>query len=160
MHIRKATPKDKDAILAFVEPILRAGDTYAIDPTLTRDQIADYWLGPDKVTLVAEEDGNVVGTYYIRTNQAGGGAHVCNCGYMVALNASGRGIARKMCEESLIRAKNLGYRAMQFNFVIASNAAAVHLWPTLGFEIVGRLPGAFMHPTLGETDALVMYRKL
>ena len=160
MHIRKATPKDKDAILAIVEPILRAGDTYAIDPTLTRDQIADYWLGPDKVTLVAEEDGNIVGTYYIRTNQAGGGAHVCNCGYMVAPHASGRGIARKMCEESLIRAKNLGYSAMQFNFVIASNAAAVHLWPTLGFEIVGRLPGAFMHPTLGETDALVMYRKL
>ncbi|WP_276654324.1 GNAT family N-acetyltransferase [Thalassospira lucentensis] len=160
MHIREAAPRDKDAILAIVEPILRAGDTYAIDPNLTRDQIANYWLGADKTTLVAEQDGQILGTYYIRTNQAGGGAHVCNCGYMVAPNASGQGLARKMCEDSLVRAKDLGYRAMQFNFVIASNAAAIHLWPKLGFEVVGRLPDAFMHPTLGETDALVMYRKL
>lgn len=160
MQIRKATPADTDTILEIVEPILRAGDTYAVDPDLTRDEIASYWLGRDKVTLVAEENGKIVGTYYIRTNQPGGGSHVCNCGYMVPPAASGRGIARRMCEDSLIRAKELGYKAMQFNFVIASNKAAVHLWPKLGFEIVGRLPGAFMHPTLGETDALVMYRKL
>ncbi|MCC9625509.1 GNAT family N-acetyltransferase [Thalassospira sp. MA62] len=160
MQIRQATPHDKDAILAIVEPIIRAGDTYAIDSDLPRDDIAKYWLGEDKVTLVAEEDGQIVGTYYIKTNQGGGGSHVCNCGYMVAKTATGRGLARQMCEDSLSRAKDLGYRAMQFNFVIASNAAAVHLWPTLGFDIVGRLPAAFMHPTLGETDALVMYRKL
>lgn len=160
MQIRPATQKDIPAILEIVAPILRAGDTYAIDPNLTDDDVIAYWMGKDKVTLVAEEDGKIVGTYYIRQNQAGGGSHVCNCGYMTSPSASGRGIARRMCEDSLVRAKDLGFSAMQFNFVIASNAAAVHLWPKLGFEIVGRLPGAFMHPTLGETDALVMYRKL
>jgi ribosomal protein S18 acetylase RimI-like enzyme len=160
MQIRPATQKDVPAILEIVAPILRAGDTYAIDTNLTEDDVIAYWMGKDKVTLVAEEDGKIVGTYYIRQNQGGGGSHVCNCGYMTSPAASGRGIARRMCEDSLKRAKDLGFSAMQFNFVIASNAAAVHLWPKLGFEIVGRLPGAFMHPTLGETDALVMYRKL
>lgn len=160
MQIRPATQDDIPAVLDIVAPILRAGDTYAIDTDMTDDDVIAYWMGKDKVTLVAEEDGAVVGTYYIRQNQGGGGSHVCNCGYMTAPVASGRGIARRMCEDSLLRAKDLGYRAMQFNFVIASNTAAVHLWPQLGFEIVGRLPGAFMHPTLGETDALVMYRKL
>ncbi|GAA0632687.1 MULTISPECIES: GNAT family N-acetyltransferase [Thalassospira] len=160
MQIRPATEQDVPAILDIVAPILRAGDTYAIDSNLSDDEVLSYWMGKDKVTLVAEEDGKIVGTYYIRQNQGGGGSHVCNCGYMTSPAASGRGIARLMCEDSLLRAKDLGYRAMQFNFVIASNAAAVHLWPTLGFEIVGRLHGAFMHPTLGETDALVMYRKL
>ncbi|QPO13131.1 GNAT family N-acetyltransferase [Thalassospira sp. A40-3] len=160
MQIRPATDNDIPAILEIVAPILRTGDTYAIDSNLSDDDFIAYWMGKDKVTLVAEEDGKIVGTYYIRQNQGGGGSHVCNCGYMTSPAASGRGIARRMCEDSLVRAKDLGYRAMQFNFVIASNAAAVHLWPKLGFEIVGRLPGAFMHPTLGETDALVMYRKL
>ncbi|MCC4242584.1 MULTISPECIES: GNAT family N-acetyltransferase [Thalassospira] len=160
MNIRLATEQDIPAILDIVAPTLRSGETYAIDSDLSDDDVIKYWMAPDKVTLVAEEDGNVVGTYYIRQNQGGGGSHVCNCGYMTSPKASGRGIARRMCEDSLVRAKELGYRAMQFNFVIASNAAAVHLWPKLGFEIVGRLPGAFMHPTLGETDALVMYRKL
>ncbi|WP_033067551.1 GNAT family N-acetyltransferase [Thalassospira australica] len=160
MQIRPATQDDIPAILDIVAPILRAGDTYAIDPNMTDDEIIGYWMGRDKLTLIAEEDGDVVGTYYIRQNQGGGGSHVCNCGYMTSPKASGRGIARRMCEDSLVRAKEMGYRAMQFNFVIASNAAAVHLWPKLGFEVVGRLPDAFMHPTLGETDALVMYRKL
>jgi len=160
MQIRPATDNDIPAILEIVAPILRAGDTYAIDSNMSNDDVISYWMGKDKITLVAEADGKIVGTYYIRQNQGGGGSHVCNCGYMTSPAASGRGIARRMCEDSLVRAKDLGYRAMQFNFVIASNAVAVHLWPTLGFEIVGRLPGAFMHPTLGETDALVMYRKL
>lgn len=160
MHIRPATPQDIHAILEIVAPTLRAGDTYAIDTNMDDDQVIAYWMGPDKVTLVAEEDGEIVGTYYIRQNQGGGGSHVCNCGYMTSPKATGRGIARRMGEDSFARAKELGYRAMQYNFVIESNAAAVHLWPKLGFEIVGRLPGAFMHPTLGETDALVMYRKL
>lgn len=160
MHIRPATPRDIPAILEIVAPTLRAGDTYAIDSNMDDDQVIAYWMGPDKVTLVAEEDGEIVGTYYIRQNQGGGGSHVCNCGYITSPKATGRGIARRMGEDSFARAKELGYQAMQYNFVIESNAAAVHLWPKLGFEIVGRLPGAFMHPTLGETDALVMYRKL
>ncbi|UKV12818.1 GNAT family N-acetyltransferase [Thalassospiraceae bacterium SW-3-3] len=160
MQIRPATENDVAKILEIVAPVLRAGETYVMPTDMTDDEVRAYWMGSDKETLVAEEDGQIVGTYYLKANQPGNGAHVANCGYMTAPDAGGRGIARRMCEDSLIRAKDRGFRAMQFNFVIASNKAAVHLWPQLGFEIVGRLPGAYMHPVHGETDALIMYRKL
>ena len=109
---------------------------------------------------MAEEDGAILGTYYMRPNQAGGGRHVCNCGYMTRASASGRGVARSMCEHSLAYARSRGYRAMQLNFVISTNERAVRLWQSLGFEIVGRLPDAFLHPAHGHVDALVMYRLL
>jgi ribosomal protein S18 acetylase RimI-like enzyme len=109
---------------------------------------------------VAVENSEIVGAYYLRANNAGGGAHVANCGYMVAGEATGRGVARTMCAHSLARAKERGFRAMQFNFVIATNERAVRLWQAMGFAIVGRLPGAFAHPTYGYVDALVMYRGL
>jgi ribosomal protein S18 acetylase RimI-like enzyme len=102
----------------------------------------------------------VVGTYYLRANNRGGGAHVANCGYMTAPGATGRGVARAMCAHSLDEARRRGFAAMQFNFVIASNERAVRLWRSCGFEIVGTLPGAFDHPTRGFVDAYVMYRKL
>ena len=119
-----------------------------------------YWLDPGKETFVAEMDGVIVGTYYMRPNQAGGGRHVCNCGYMTLASASGRGIARAMCLHSLAHARSRGYRAMQFNFVVATNERAVRLWQSLGFQVVGRLPGAFQHPVHGFVDALVMYLSL
>jgi ribosomal protein S18 acetylase RimI-like enzyme len=119
-----------------------------------------FWTGPDKTTFVAEKGGAVLGTYFIRPNQAGGGGHVCNCGYMTHPGATGRGIARSMCEHSLRQATSQGYRAMQFNFVVATNERAVRLWQAFGFEVVGRLPGAFDHPVSGYVDALVMYRSL
>ena len=119
-----------------------------------------YWLSPDKETFVAEDAGVIVGTYIMRPNQAGGGRHVCNCGYMTRAGATGRGIARAMCLHSLDHARSRGYRAMQFNFVVATNERAVRLWQSLGFEIVGRLPGAFRHPAHGYVDALVMYQTL
>jgi ribosomal protein S18 acetylase RimI-like enzyme len=119
-----------------------------------------YWLGADKDTFVAEEDGSIVGTYFIRQNQAGGGAHVCNCGYMTSNAATGRGIARLMCQHSLDYARARGYRAMQFNFVVSTNERAVRLWESLGFKTVGRLPFAFKHPTRGYVDALVMFQAL
>ena len=117
-------------------------------------------MGHDKETFVAEQDGVVLGTYYMRPNQAGGGRHVCNCGYMTDAAAPGRGIARRMCEHSLEYARSRGYRAMQFNFVVSTNERAVRLWQSLGFDIVGRLPTAFQHPTQGYVDAFVMYRLL
>ncbi len=117
-----------------------------------------YWLGPDKETFVAEEAGVILGTYYLRPNQPGGGRHVSNCGYMVSASATGRGIAQRMCEHSIEYARSQGYRAMQFNFVVSTNERAVRLWQSLGFQIVGRLPLAFHHPTAGYVDALVMYR--
>jgi ribosomal protein S18 acetylase RimI-like enzyme len=160
MLIRPARPDDAAAIWSIIGPTIRAGETYALDPELGEADALAYWLGADKETFVAEEDGAILGTYYIRPNQAGGGDHVCNCGYMTAASATGRGIARRMCEHSLEFAKTRGYRAMQFNFVVSTNERAVRLWQSLEFEIVGRLPLAFRHPTQGYVDALVMFRAL
>ncbi|KRA82684.1 GNAT family N-acetyltransferase [Altererythrobacter sp. Root672] len=160
MHIRKATPDDAEAILGIILPTIREGATYALASEMTGAQALDYWMSTEKETFVAVDDGTVVGTYYLRPNQAGGGAHVCNCGYVTSAAATGRGVARRMCEHSLNQAKASGYRAMQFNFVVSTNERAVRLWKSLGFEIVGRLPGAFRHPQAGFVDALVMFRAL
>jgi ribosomal protein S18 acetylase RimI-like enzyme len=109
---------------------------------------------------VAEREGEILGTYYLKTNQAGGGAHVCNAGYMVAEAARGQGIARAMCVHSQDEARELGYLAMQFNFVVETNRGAIALWQSLGFETVGHLPRAFRHPQAGLVDARVMYKWL
>ncbi len=160
MHIRAARPQDHDAIWRIIEPVIRAGETYALPRDMSEADAIAYWTGPDRETFVAEADGRLVGTYYLRANQAGGGSHVANCGYMTATEAAGRGVARAMCEHSLQAARERGFRGMQFNFVVSSNERAVRLWGSLGFETVGRLPEAFGHPTLGDVDALVMFRKL
>ena len=102
----------------------------------------------------------MLGTYYLKTNQPGLGAHVCNAGYMVAGQARGRGVGRAMAEHSLEEARRLGYRAMQYNFVASTNEGAIRLWKRLGFDVVGTLPGAFRHEGQGYVDALVMYRHL
>lgn len=160
MLIRPAEARDRQAIAAIILPTIREGATYTLDPAMSEDDALAYWLGAGKETFVAEEDGAVLGTYYLRPNQAGGGAHVGNCGYMTSAAATGRGIARRMGEHSLEHARSRGYRAMQFNFVVSTNERAVRLWQSLGFEIVGRLPLAFRHPEAGYVDALVMYRTL
>lgn len=160
MEIRPAGTDDEDAIWRVIGPIIRAGETYALDPALTKDEALAYWLGKDRETFVAEEGDAVLGTYYLRANHAGGGSHVCNCGYMVSAAASGRGVARSMAEHSIAQARARGFRAMQFNFVVSSNERAVRLWRSLGFQIVGQLPLAFRHPSLGFVDALVMFRPL
>lgn len=160
MLIRKAAAVDAAAITAIILPIIREGATYTLDPTMSEVDALSYWMGLDKETFVAEEDGIILGTYYMRPNQAGGGRHVCNCGYMTSAAAVGRGVARSMCQHSLDHARSKGYRAMQFNFVVSTNERAVRLWKSLGFEIVGRLPAAFRHPSAGYVDALVMYQQL
>ena len=160
MQIRRAEARDRAAIAAIILPTIRDGATYALDATMSEADALAYWLAPDKETFVAEEGDAVLGTYYLRPNQAGGGRHVCNCGYMTRGDAAGRGIARRMGEHSLAHARALGYRAMQFNFVVSTNVHAVRLWQSLGFAIVGRLPGAFRHPTQAYVDALVMYQAL
>ena len=160
MIIRKATASDAEAVSSVILPTIREGATYALDPEMSEADALAYWLGPDRETFVAEEAGVVLGTYYLRANQAGGGRHVSNCGYMVSASATGRGIAQRMCEHSMELARSQGYRAMQFNFVVSTNERAVRLWQSLGFQIVGRLPLAFHHPTAGYVDALVMYRNL
>jgi len=160
MLIRPARSEDAAAIWAIIGPTIRAGDTYTLDPQMIETDALAYWLGADKETFVAEDHGTILGTYFIRPNQAGGGSHVCNCGYVTSAAARGRGIARLMCKHSLTHAKARGYRAMQFNFVVSTNETAVRLWQSLGFEIVGRLPLAFRHPTRGYVDALVMFQSL
>ena len=158
--IRFAREDDADAIWSIIGPTIRAGETYALPRDMSREAALAYWLAADRETFVAENGGRIVGTYYIRANQAGGGAHVCNCGYMTAADSTGKGVARKMCAHSLDHARRRGFRAMQFNFVVSTNERAVRLWQALGFEIVGRLPGAFDHPRLGHVDALVLFQAL
>jgi ribosomal protein S18 acetylase RimI-like enzyme len=160
MQIRRAEASDGPAILEIILPVIREGATYALDPNLSAAEALAYWMSPDKETFVAEEDDILVGTYFIRANQAGGGSHVCNCGYITRTDVAGRGVARGMCQHSLAYARQRGYRAMQFNFVVSTNERAVRLWQSLGFAIVGRLPAAFRHPAHGYVDALVMYQAL
>jgi ribosomal protein S18 acetylase RimI-like enzyme len=160
MRIRPAHPDDAESIWRIIGPIIRAGETYALDQDMTEADALAYWLAKDKETFVAEEGGEILGTYFMRPNQAGGGKHICNCGYMTSAAASGRGVARAMCQHSLDHARERRYRGMRFNFVVSSNTRAVSLWGSFGFQIVGRLPEAFHHPKRGYVDALVMFRPL
>lgn len=160
MNIRPAENRDADAIWRILEPVIRAGETYALPRDMSREAALRYWRSDTQEAFVAEDGAEIAGTYCFRANQQGGGAHVANCGYMTASRAAGRGIARAMCEHSMELARGRGFRAMQFNFVVATNERAVRLWQSLGFEVVGRLPGAFAHPSRGFVDALVMYRNL
>ena len=160
MEIRTARPGDAPLIWAILEPIIRAGETYALPRDMTEAEAIAYWMGPDRETFVAEEGGRVFGTYFLRANQLGGGAHVANCGFMTSTEATRRGIARTMCAHSLERARARGFRAMQYNFVVSTNERAVRLWRSFGFDVVGTLPRAFDHPTLGPVDALVMFKTL
>lgn len=160
MTIRPAVIADANAIWSILEPTIRGGETYTLPRDMEREQALAYWFSSDHTVFVAEEDGEVLGTYYLRANQKGGGSHVGNCGYMTAARASGRGVATAMCEHSLAYAQSQGFRAMQFNFVVSTNAPAIYLWQKFGFVTIGRLPDAFLHPRLGYVDALVMYRSL
>jgi RimJ/RimL family protein N-acetyltransferase len=160
MLIRPATTNDAAAIWSIIGPTIRAGETYTLPRDMSEVEALSYWMGADRETFVAIEDGRIVGTYYLRANQAGGGDHVANCGYMTDAAATGQGVALRMCEHSLDLARSRGFRAMQFNFVVSTNERALRLWKKLGFETVGRLPLAFRHPSHGYVDALVMYRTL
>lgn len=139
----------------MLEPVFRAGDTYAIDPAISREDALAYWTAHH--TYVAEDDGTPLGTFYIRPNQQGGGAHVCNCGYITARGAQGKGVARSMLAHSLDEAKRLGFEAMQYNFVLSSNTRAIDTWVRAGFAEIGRIPRAFRLPGGGYSDALILH---
>lgn len=160
LHIRPAGAGDEDAIWRILEPTFREEATYPIPRDVSRADALAYWFAPGNTVFVAESGGGIVGTYYLRANNRGGGAHVANCGFMTERQVFGRGVARAMCLHSLDEARARGFSAMQFNFVIASNTRAVALWQSCGFRIVGTLPGAFRHPALGAVDAHVMWREL
>jgi len=158
--IRTTRPEDAAAIWAILEPVLRAGESYALPRDITAADALAYWYRADHETFVAVDGVEIVGSYFLRANQAGGGSHVANCGYMTAAGAQGRGIARLMLEHSLEQARRRGFLAMQFNFVVSTNERAIKTWLAYGFQEVGRLPLAFRHPRLGLVDALVMHRGL
>lgn len=160
LTIRPAELMDGDAVWAVLEPVIRGGETYTLPNDADRSDALAYWFDERHEVFVALVENEVVGTYYLKANQPGGGAHVANSGYVTAPWATGRGIAQSMFDHSLQRARQRGFRAMQFNFVISSNERAVKLWQRNGFEIVGTLPGAFLHPKLGYVDAYVMFRSL
>ena len=158
--IRKALKTDAAAIWSILEPIIRDGETYPLPRDMSREDAIAYWLSDAHQTFVAVNADEISGTYYIRANYAGGGAHIANCGYVVGEKARGQGIARAMCTHSIEFAKQLGFKAIQFNFVVATNTSAIALWTSCGFETLCRLPGVFDHPREGLVDALVMFKQL
>ena len=160
IKITPATSADEERIWALLQPVFSAGDTYAVDPLIDREAAIAYWMEADKTAFILRIEGQAVGTYYIRPNHPGGGAHICNCGFITAPSARGKGVARRMLDHALIEAKQQGYRAMQFNFVLASNQRALAIWQRNGFATIGRIPQAFLHPKQGYVDALILHRSL
>ena len=160
MEIRKAISSDKPPVWRIIEAVIATGDTYVFDPGTPEDEMIAYWFSPEKHIYVADEDGEILGTYWLKANQPGLGSHVGNGAYMVSPNAKGKGIGRMMAEHSIGEARRLGFSAMQFNFVVKSNDVAVKLWQSVGFEIIGEIPEAFNHKQNGLTNAYIMYRKL
>ncbi|RUT33059.1 GNAT family N-acetyltransferase [Arsenicitalea aurantiaca] len=160
MLIRPTTAADRPALWAMIEPIMREGETFALPRDGDEAVAMTYWSSPEKVNFIAEENGEILGSSYIRANQLGGGAHIANCGYMTTPSARGRGVARALCAHSIEHCRAAGFRGIQFNFVVSTNAPAVHLWESFGFETLARLPSAFAHPRLGFVDALVMFKPL
>lgn len=159
--IREARSDDWPAIWSVLEPVFRAGETYSFDRDISEEQAKHIWIElPAKTFVATSPDGEILGTYYLKANQPGQGRHVCNCGYVVSPAARGLGIASQMCQHSQAAAIALGFRSMQFNLVVSTNEAAVRLWKRLGFAIVGTLPEAFKHPSLGYVDAYVMFKHL
>lgn len=160
MHIRRYDPGDWPGVWAILEPVFLEGTTYAVPRDMTEGAARDFWTALGKQVWVAVEDGQVVGSYFLKANQMGGGSHVCNCGYVTSVEHRGKGIATRLCEHSQKQAVACGFRAMQFNFVVSTNEGAVRLWKRLGFEVVGRLHEAFDHPERGFVEALVMFKTL
>lgn len=159
--IRAYRDSDWPALWPILQETIRAGEAYSYAPDSTPEQIHELWIRAPGATFVAcSAAGEVLGSYFIKANQPGLGSHVCNCGYLVASQARGQGIAAAMCEHSQVQARAMRFRAMQFNFVVSTNESAVRLWQKLGFAVVGRLPGAFRHQRLGFVDALVMFKSL
>jgi ribosomal protein S18 acetylase RimI-like enzyme len=160
LEIRKATEKDAEKIWEIIKSVIASGDTYVFSPDSPKEKMLAFWCDADKQTYVALAENRIVGTFFIKDNQPDLGSHIANAGYMVAPDAMGKRVGRQMAEFSLEEARKLGYKAMQFNFVVKTNEVAVNLWRNLGFEIIGEIPEAFDHAENGLTNALIMYRKL
>ena len=161
MKLREYQESDWNQLWPMVEKVFRAGETYAFSTAITKQEAYEIWIETPRKTYVAEgENGQILGTYYIKPNQPALGSHVCNCGYIVSESARGKGVASRMCEHSQQLASRLGFRAIQYNLVVSTNKGAIHLWKKHGFRVVGTLPKAFKSKSAGYVDALVMYKEL
>lgn len=140
--------------------VVATGDTYPYPPDISEGEARSIWLAPSHTVSVARERETIVGTSYYRPNLVGLGDHVANAGWMIHPDHQGRGIGRRFAGYVMGQAREAGYRAMQFNAVVASNTGAIALWESLGFEIVGTVPGAFRHVERGLTPVHIMYREL
>jgi len=160
LTIRAAKKTDNEEIWEIFKEVVSAGDTYVYDPSTTMEEFLDHWFGDSVKTYVAVEGGTLLGTYILKPNQPGLGSHIANASYMVREEGRGRGIGSEMCRHSLKAAKDAGFRAMQFNFVVETNVGAISLWSKFGFEILGTIPEAFRHPSGRFVNAHIMYRKL
>jgi GNAT superfamily N-acetyltransferase len=160
MDIREAGPTDWPWIWEIFRVVVGAGDTYSFAPDTTEEEARRLWVTPPARAYVAAVGGVIAGTYTMRPNQPGLGAHVANAGFMVAPGKSGRGVGRAMGQHAIEQARLQGYGAMQFNFVVSTNERAVHLWQSLGFTIVGTVPGAFRHSEKGLVAIHIMHRWL
>jgi ribosomal protein S18 acetylase RimI-like enzyme len=160
LTLRPATDNDRDTIWKIFQATVAPGDAFVHAPNISREEAMGYWFAPGTDTFVAEQGGQVIGSYILRPNQPGLGNHIANAGFMVDRGARGLGVGRAMGEHCLSEARRCGYRGMQFNFVISTNESAVRLWQQLGFTIVATLPGAFRHAQKGFVDAYVMFRSL
>ncbi len=160
MVIRIANTSDHDQIWDIYRNVVSAGDTYAFPPDANKGDLSTYWFTPSMKTYVADEGGKILGTYFMKPNQPGLGAHIANCGYMVSPEARNRGIGKLLCKHSLEEAKAMGFKGMQFNYVVSTNKVAIALWEKLGFRIIGTTPGGFRHSRLGFVDTHIMYKAL
>lgn len=160
VHVRPATQADHDAIWAILQPVYRAGETYCVPRDITGGEALEDWFAQPFTAFVAELDGRILGTSHVGANRPAGGSHVANASFATDPAARGRGVARALVDHAKRWAQGMGFKAMQFNFVVSTNEDAVHLWQKAGFDIVGRLPGAFLHPSKGPVDALVMFHDL
>jgi len=160
LTLRAANDDDWPAIWEMFQQVIAGGDSFAYDADTPEAVARKLWIESPAQAYVAELDGKVIGTSYVRPNQPGRGAHVANAGYMVAAGCRGQGIASILCEHSMETARERAFRAMQFNYVVSTNVAAIRVWEKHGFAIVGRIPRAFRHNRLGLVDALIFYREL
>ncbi len=158
MEIRESTEDDWPQVWPIVREVVRAADTYTYDPAMTEDHAREIWIStPPSRTVVAVEDGRVLGTAKMGPNRDGPGAHVSTASFMVDKDVRGKGVGSALCAHVLEWAREQGFAGMQFNAVAESNVAGIRVYERLGFEIVGTVPGAFEHPTRGRIGLHVMY---
>jgi len=161
LQIRPFEAADWPGLWSLLEPVFRAGETFPHDPAISEAEAQVAWVERSQAVMVAvDASGALVGTYYLRPNSLALGAHVAKAGYVVAEQARRRRIGSRLCQHSLQAARRLGFRAMQFNLVVSTNSAGIRCWQRNGFQVVGTLPGAFLHKRLGYVDALVMFQGL